>query len=308
MKVLEGHPSAWLGATPEGSSLTIGVFDGVHRGHQRVFAGLTAGDNTTVVVTFDRHPLQVVAPEAAPRLLTSLSHRIDLFGKISIDVVGVLPFEEVRLLSPTEFVQTVIVDAFAARQVAVGTDFRFGHDRTGDLTLLHELGRDWGFELSPIELLEGDGQPISSTAIRILVASGRVAEASRALGRLFELRGVVVRGDGRGHRLGVPTANLSVSDELIVPGRGVYAAWADFDGRRPAAVNVGIRPTFGGTDEIVEAHVLDFEGDLYGDEMALHFHSRIRDELTFESPDELVDAMHRDFAETRNRLKSPEPS
>lgn len=305
MKILEGNPTEWQGTTPSGSSVTIGVFDGVHRGHQRVFKELEAEGLPTVVVTFDRHPLQVVAPEAAPRLLTSLEHRLDLFQEMDIDVVGVLPFEEVRHLKPREFVEKVVVEAFAARVVAVGTDFRFGHDRTGDVDLLHELGKEFGFAFSPVDLIEGEGQPISSTAIRILVASGRVAEAALALGRLFELRGVVVRGDGRGRRLGVPTANLSVMDELIVPGRGVYAAWAGVDGWRPAAVNVGVRPTFGGTTEVTEAHILGFDGDLYGDQLALQFHSRIRDELTFDTPEELVAAMARDLEEATRRLQSP---
>ncbi|HEY5579497.1 MAG TPA: riboflavin biosynthesis protein RibF, partial [Acidimicrobiia bacterium] len=268
----------------------------------------TADGLPSVVVTFDRHPLTVVAPEAAPRLLTSLQQRIELFDSHGVDVVAILAFKEIRNLQAEEFVKEVIAGTFSARSVAVGTDFRFGRDRTGDLELLEALGPGLGFGLLRVPLLEDGGQPISSTAIRIMVAAGRVEEASRALGRPFELRGKVVPGEGRGHALGFPTANLELDQSLLIPGRGVYAAWSGVDGTHPAAVNIGVRPTFGGASEVVEVHILDFEGDLYGQELRLRFQSRIRDERAFGEVDELLTQLHLDLAETRKRLDRRSPT
>ncbi len=303
MRVLRGHPEDWRGVAEAGSAVTIGVFDGVHLGHRRVLSALRDGANELVVVTFDRHPLEVVAPEAAPKLLTSLSQRIDLFDELGVDLVAVLPFAEVRGLSPNDFVKQVVVDAFSARVLAVGTDFRFGRDRTGDVELLQRLADTYAFELRPVRLLEGEGQPVSSTAIRIMVASGRVEEATLALGRPFELRGIVTHGDDRGKALGVPTANLDVDPSHVVPGHGVYAALAvEGETIHRAAVNVGVRPTFGEGGEVVEVHLLDFEGDLYDEELAVRFVARIRDEQAFETVEALVTQLQADLVEVRARL------
>jgi riboflavin kinase/FMN adenylyltransferase len=308
MRVLRGDPASWAATTPDGSAVSIGVFDGVHRGHRVVLADLAdrarqSGGLDRVVITFDEHPLRVVAPEAAPNLLTSEEQRLELFEQLGIDVVALLPFRQVRDFTPDEFIKKVLVEAFHARIVAVGSDFRFGRDRVGDVALLRKAGDVNGFEVDTVQLLSEGGHPLSSTEIRIMIAAGRVENAGEALGRPFELRGRVVPGDGRGQAIGIPTANLDVDPQLVIPGRGVYAAWVPRGGTRyAAAVNVGIRPTFGGEREIVEVHLLDFTGDLYGEELSVHFQSRVRDEQNFESVEALVAQLDQDLEEVRQRL------
>ncbi len=307
MKVLDGDFEAWV--PPEGgAAVAVGVFDGVHRGHQAVLAGLTRraaelGGLVTTVLTFDRHPLEVIAPDRAPRLLTTPQRRAELLAAAGVERLAVLTFDErVRGMTPEDFAAEVLVGALGASLVTVGADFRFGKDRSGDVTELKELGLGLGYYVEEVDLL-GDGAPVSSTRIRAAVAAGDVAEAAAQLGRLFELVGEVVEGDRRGATIGFPTANLALPDNLLLPGRGVYAAWVEVGGAmHPAVVNVGVRPTFGGEREMVEAHLLDFDGDLYGRELSVRFVARLRDEQRFAGVDELVAQIGRDVVAGRARL------
>ncbi len=308
--VLEGDPLGW--STPGPSAISIGVFDGVHRGHRTVIERLlrrAERDNLVpTVLTFHPHPLAVVAPERAPRLLTTVEQRIELLGGLGVEVVGVLPFDRIRNTEPEIFARGVLAERLEARLVAVGTDFRFGHDRAGDVDTLRRVGEECGYEVATVELLNEDDQPISSTRIRRLVAEGRVGEAADILGRPHEVRGRVVAGDGRGRTIGVPTANLEVDPDVALPGDGVYAAWAVVAGSvHPAVVNIGTRPTFDGEARIAEAHLLDFDGDLYGHPLALRFVSRLRGERRFDSVDELVAQIRADVNTAREVLSGVVP-
>jgi riboflavin kinase / FMN adenylyltransferase len=290
--LLEADPLAW--ATDRPSAVAIGVFDGVHRGHQTVIGRLCdrarEQDLQTVALTFDPHPLEFVAPDRAPLLLTTIEQRIQLLGEAGIDVVGVLPFPRIRDMAPRLFAVEVLSLRLRSRVIAVGKDFRFGRDREGDVRYLRTVGAEHGFDVFAIDLVgEFDGSVVSSSRIRDLVAAGEVVEAAELLGRPHTLRGTVVHGDGRGRSIGFPTANLHVPARLAVPGNGVYAAWVEVGGvRHPAVVNIGVRPTFGLDTRAVEAHLLDFEGDLYGRELGLAFVARLRDEQRFDSIEQLV--------------------
>jgi riboflavin kinase/FMN adenylyltransferase len=299
-----------------GSAVTIGAYDGVHLGHQALLAELgrraRAGGLTTAVVTFDRHPASVVRPESAPRLLCDLDQKLELLAACGVERTVVLRFDEERANETAEaFVHEVIEGALDAKLVVVGEDFHFGHGRKGSVGLLTELGGAGGYEVEGVRLRSsGDGplaQAISSTRIRALVADGNVVEAARLLGRPHQVRGVVVRGDRRGGaELGFPTANLDVPGAIALPATGIYAGWYERpDGSRWAsAVSVGRRPTFYGEDGelLVEAFLLDFSGDLYGEVGRLSFVDRLRHELAFDSVDDLVAQMHRDVAATRDLL------
>jgi riboflavin kinase/FMN adenylyltransferase len=308
VKVVRGLPGDWQ-LEWRGRAVSIGVYDGVHRGHRYVLETLRSraaglGGIETAVVTFDPHPLELIAPEAAPRMLTTVDHRIELFAGGGIDVVAVLRFDAaIRDLSPARFVAEVVDDAMSARLVVVGEDFRFGKDRTGHVGLLRELGAAHGFETEIVPLVGGDS-PVSSTHIRALVAAGDVAGAAGALGRFHEVRGTVVPGDGRGRTIGVPTANIAVGDGLAVPARGVYAVRAGPVGEEllPGVANVGIRPTFGGDAETVEVHLLDVDRDLYGLVLRLAFVERIRAERRFEGVGLLVAQIGADIERARGLL------
>lgn len=303
MRVLRGDPASWP-PPGEGHAVTIGVYDGVHLGHQRVLGHLVAeaGRRRLVpaVLTFDVHPLEVVAPEQAPALLTTVEQRLEIFGALRIGLVGVLPFRQmVRSLTPEEFVERILVRGLAAGLVVVGEDFRFGRDRAGDVGELRRLGAEHGFDVEAVDLLATREAPVSSTVIRREVAEGRVEEAARALGRWFELRGTVVEGAGRGREIGIPTANLDLPDGLVLPARGVYAGYGRLRARQvPAALNVGIRPMFPSEREVVEAHLIGFEGDLYGRELTVGFCRRLREERRFDTVEELVAQIRRDIEET----------
>ncbi|MGH8935355.1 MAG: bifunctional riboflavin kinase/FAD synthetase [Acidimicrobiia bacterium] len=310
MKVLRGDPATWE-APPEGSVVTIGVYDGVHRGHHRVLARVVARAEEigarAVVLTFNPHPLALIAPQRAPRLLTTIEQRLDLFGRLGLELAAVLTFDErTRNLGPEAFVEQVLVQGLAARVVAVGEDFRFGRDRAGDVEILAELGERYGFVVEPISLVEVGGEALSSTAIRRAIAAGDVEEAARGLGRCPTLRGIVMRGDARGQQLGFPTANLEVPLDVVIPARGIYAGWARIgEKEHPAAISVGVRPTFAdGEAEVVEAYLLDFEADLYGRELDIGLCERLRDEQRFDSVEELVEQMHRDVEEVRRRQRA----
>jgi riboflavin kinase/FMN adenylyltransferase len=307
----------WLGLdeVPEDwgpSVVTIGVFDGVHRGHQRILAGAAGAAREfglpLVVVTFDPHPSEVIRPGTHPALLCSLRRRSQLLAEFGADAVCVLQFTlEFSHLRPEEFVRAVLAERLHARRVVVGENFRFGHRAAGDLALLAELGEKYDFRAEGIPLLAQDGVIMSSSAIRELVAAGDVAGAARGLGRPHRVEGVVVRGEQRGKALGVPTANLETAEHAAVPADGVYAGWLaslDADGqetaRWPAAISIGTNPTFDGQHRVVEAYALDRDDlDLYGVHVAVDFAARLRGMVRFDSVDALVAQMRADIAEAR---------
>ena len=269
--------------------VAVGEFDGVHLGHREVIRG------SDTVLTFDPHPLAVVRPEAAPKLLTSLDVKADLIATLGVQELVVLQFDEhFARQSPEEFVDQVLVARLGATRVSVGENFRFGHRAAGDPALLEADAR---FETRVVPLVEVDGEVVSSSHIRGLVLAGEVELATRFLGAPFQLRGEVVVGDRRGRSLGFPTANLVPDESLVYPGHGVYAACADGS---CAAVNVGVRPTFGtGRGVLIEAFLLDRDVDLYGQKLGIEFLNRLRGERRFESVDALVAQMHRDVERTR---------
>jgi len=303
-----------------GRAVTIGAFDGVHRGHYELLRlvrelGL-ARDLRATVVTFDRHPAEVVRPASAPLLLTTLDQKLELLGATGfVDECLVLPFDESRSKEPAEdFVEAVLAGVLRTRMLVVGDDFHFGYRRRGDVALLKRMGADLGFEVLGLGLVAAPaGAPASpgaptysSTRVRELLALGDVAGAAEVLGRPHEVRGTVGRGDGRGRQLGVPTANVQVPPRLCLPDEGVYAGTlVDGTGtERVAAVSVGRRATFYAErgELLVEAHVLDFDGDLYDQEVAVRFHHRVRGQLRFEGPDavdQLVAQMHADVEHVR---------
>jgi riboflavin kinase/FMN adenylyltransferase len=299
-----------------GAVVTIGAYDGVHLGHQavlRLVRELAAARGfEAALVTFDRHPAEVVRPESAPRLLTTLEQRLELLDATGdLDLCWVLTFDEARSKEAAEeFVREVLVDGIGARLVVVGADFHFGHRRGGNVPLLERMGAELGFEVLGLGLVavEGDttGTPYSSTRIRELLGKGDVAEAARLLGRPHEVRGVVERGDQRGaEHLGVPTANLTVPERICLPADGVYAGTfvAEDEVERPAAVSVGTRPTFyEDGDVLVEAYVLDFDGDLYGQRVKVRFREWIRGQERFDTTEALIEQMDADVEETRRIL------
>jgi riboflavin kinase / FMN adenylyltransferase len=269
--------------------VAVGTFDGVHRGHREVIAGSDS------VLTFEPHPVSVVAPQHTPKLLTTLEVKAELIASLGVEELIVIPFDaEFAARSADDFIDGVLVGALGATQVAIGENFRFGHKAQGDPRL---LAADESFTTVVHPLLEVDGEIVSSSHIRGLVLAGEVAQATHFLGAPFQLRGEVSHGDERGRELGFPTANLIPDEDLACPGHGVYACLAD---GRPAAVSIGVRPTFKtGRGELIEAYVLDFAGDLYGAELRLEFLERLRGERRFDTPDALIEQMHRDVARTR---------
>jgi riboflavin kinase/FMN adenylyltransferase len=297
---------------PEGSAVTIGAYDGVHRGHRALLGELSreagARHLSSAVVTFDRHPATVVRPDSAPLLLTDLEQKLELLARCGIERTLVVPFDRARADETAEdFVHEVLVGDFGARLVVVGEDFHFGHGRKGNVALLRELGSELGFEVIGIGLSASGGDPVSSTRIRHLVADGDVAGAAELLGRAHEVRGTVVPGDGRGGAvLGFPTANVDVPEDIALPGDGIYAGYHRRpDGStHPAAISVGRRPTFypSAPRPLVEAYLLDFEGDLYGERAGVSFVARLRPERRFESVEALVAQMHADVADARSVL------
>jgi riboflavin kinase/FMN adenylyltransferase len=286
-----------------GTAVTIGAYDGVHRGHQFVIGHLRRlaadGGLDSVVLTFDRHPAAVVRPESAPKLLTDLGQKLELLAATGADHTVVLRFDQARSQEePEDFVRTVLVDALRARVVVVGEDFHFGRGRRGNVELLASMGGSLGFEVAHVPLLEG----ASSTAVRRRLEAGDVVGAAELLGRPHEVRGTVVRGDERGRELGYPTANIAVPGDILLPAPGIYAGW--YGGGQAAAISVGRRPTFkgGGSPVVLEAYLLDFSGDLYGQQARVSFVSRLRDEERYDSVDELTRQMALDVEATRAAL------
>jgi riboflavin kinase / FMN adenylyltransferase len=276
--------------------VAVGSFDGVHLGHREVIRGSDS------VLTFDPHPTAVVAPAHTPRLLTPLAVKAELVAQLGVAELIVIPFDaRFAKRSAREFVEQVLVGALTATHVSVGENFRFGNRAQGDPPMLQA---DERFQTRVVALLEVEGEIVSSSHIRGLVAAGEVELAQRFLGRCFQLRGEVVHGDERGRELGFPTANLIPDEALACPGHGVYACLARHPACGPepvaAAVSIGVRPTFEtGRGELIEAYLLDFDGDLYGQELRLDFLARLRGERRFASAEELVEQMRRDVARTR---------
>jgi riboflavin kinase/FMN adenylyltransferase len=275
---------------PRPRRLAVGTFDGVHLGHREVIRG------ADTVLTFDPHPSAIVSPNASPPLLTTLERKAELLEDVGVDELVVIPFDkEFAARSAAEFIDEVLVGTLGATHVSVGENFRFGHKAQGDTDMLAADGR---FETRVVPLLEIDGEVVSSSHIRGLVLGGAVMYADRLLGAPFVVQGEVVHGDERGRDLGFPTANLVPRTGYVTPGHGVYACRTG-DGH-VAAVNVGVRPMFvTGRGELIEAYLLDFDGDLYGTELRLDFLKRLRGEKRFASVDALVEQMHLDVEEAR---------
>jgi riboflavin kinase/FMN adenylyltransferase len=272
----------------------------------------------SAVVTFDRHPASVVRPESAPLLLTDLDQKLELLASTGIDHTLVVHFDEERSREPAEeFVTEVLAGRLATRAIVVGDDFHFGHQRRGNVAMLRTMGAELGFDVRGIELVGIDGAPasdpddrVSSTAIRAALAAGELEAANAMLGRAHEVRGVVVPGDGRARELGFRTANLTVPADICLPADGIYAGWyLRPDGvPRPAALSLGKRPTFYERAEtsLLEAHLLDFDGHLYDEPARVRFVRRLRDELKFDSVDDLVVQMGRDCDDARKVLSTLE--
>jgi riboflavin kinase/FMN adenylyltransferase len=269
--------------------VAVGEFDGVHLGHREVISGCDT------VLTFEPHPLAVIRPEAAPRLLTSLEAKAELIADLGVRELVVIPFDHAfAARGPESFIDDVLLGKLNAEHVAVGENFRFGRGAAGDTEMLRAQPQ---FSTRVVELVEVDGEVVSSSHIRGLVIAGDVERAARFLGAPFQIRGEVVSGDQRGRELGYPTANIVPDESLICPGHGVYAAWAD---GHCAAVSVGVRPTFGtGRGVLVEAYLLDRDDDLYGHVLRVDFISRLRGERRFETVDGLIEQMRLDVERTR---------
>ena len=295
-------------SSARGRGVAIGIFDGVHRGHASMLEDLARRTRAigaeTLVYTFDPHPARLLSPAHAPLLIEPLEERLRRLEALGMDAVFVEPFTaELATMAPAAFVEDRLVGALGARLVVVGENFTFGAGARGDARLLGELGAKSGFEVHVAPLFRHRHQVVSSTVIRALVGAGDVRLAAELLGHRFALFGRVVRGDGRGRRLEIPTANLAPRNELI-PATGVYATWAEgVFGRAKSVTNVGYAPTFGVTDLRVETHLLDVDPpSLRGTDMTLEFEERLRDEQTFSSAPALVEQIHEDVREARRRL------
>ena len=287
MKVWTGDPRGWGPRPPTGTVLTIGVFDGVHRGHRAVLGALAeraraAGNLGKAVVTFDVHPRSVVVPARAPKMLTTLARRLEILEEIGIDYVGVLPFDRIRHLPPEEFIRRVVVDGFGARTVMVGRGFRYGAGRTGDVASLREAGEMLGFDVDARRLLKSAQGPISSSSIRRYIADGDVATANRLLGRLHELAARVTGSAGEGRRSGLQVADVEADSSMAIPGQGLYAAWTvTRDGTFPAVCDIAARrPRSGSTGSTgsIRSHSLDPADELPPGEVRIRFAGRLGDQ------------------------------
>lgn len=307
MNVYRDDPLTW-NTDGRRTAIAIGVFDGVHRGHVSVLKRLheRAEGLPVIAMTFAVHPDEVVTGLPAPPALAPLDRRIELLGDLDLDGVAVIDFdEEVRQLSPDEFIKKYIVDGLNASLVSVGEDFRFGYEAEGNVDSLRLRGGEYGFDVIVTPIVDIHGTEVRSSAIRAAVASGGVALASSMLGRPFEIEGTVVPGDFRGRTIGFPTANITMPDCLVRPATGVYAVRCEVDGMQYLGVsNVGTRPTFGGGEETIEVHLLDTDEDLYGRTMRVRFADRLRSEQQFESVDGLIAQIEMDIAEARTLLSS----
>lgn len=291
-----------------GAVVTVGTFDGLHRGHQRVLAEVVErarqGQLTSVLVTFDPHPLEIVNPAACPKLLTLPDEKQELLAGTGLDRVVMLPFtREVAQLSPEEFIRRLRAE-HALKQLVLGHDHAFGRGRSGDEALVRRLGAAEGFEVAVVDAVREDGQPISSTLIRAAVAHGELARAARWLGRPYGLLGRVVPGAGRGRTIGIPTLNLAPPDtRKLLPPDGVYAVWVWWRGTRYGGMmNQGPRPSFAEQGRTLEVHVFDFAADVYGETVRVEWVERLRDVQAFPSRDALVAQLERDRQAARESL------
>lgn len=291
--------------------LAIGAFDGVHRGHQEILRKLTDGAHraraTVVVLTFHPHPVVVLRGFQEPLYLTTPERRAELLGENGVDVIITLPFtRNVAALTAQQFLSQLQAN-LKMRQLWVGYDFAMGRNREGTAEVLRQLGPTFGYTFREIPAVLVDGEVVSSSQIRTLLAAGDVRQAARKLGRNYQVEGIVIPGDGRGHTIGIPTANMQTAPQIFLPERGVYACWAEIEGqRRPAATNIGIRPTFdnvpSSASSTLEAHLLDFQGDLYGRKITLEFITRLRGEQRFANASMLVSQIHQDIFNVREAL------
>jgi riboflavin kinase / FMN adenylyltransferase len=293
----------------DGTVATVGAFDGVHRGHQAVLAEIVrrarAQGLASLIVTFDPHPLEVVNPPAAPRLLTLPAERRDLLEALGLDRIELLRFTpELARLAPEEFVRRVLRAQYGMRELVLGYDHGFGRGRTGDVALVRQLASEDGFSVDVVEAVRDDGQPISSSLIRTAVAHGDLAAAERWLGRRYGAMGVVERGAGRGRTIGVPTINLAPPDSRkLLPPDGVYAVRVNWRGvSYGGMMNQGPRPTFGIAARALEIHLFDFAGELYGETVTVEWVRRLRDVQTFPSREALVAQIERDAVAARQVL------
>jgi riboflavin kinase/FMN adenylyltransferase len=309
-------PEEWLARFPDAAHravLTVGNFDGVHRGHQEILREVrdTAARSRDVsaVLTFYPHPARVLRPQQAPLLLMTLDQRLAAVEQLGIDAAFVLRFDsDLAKVNAEEFVRRYLVDTLRARAVLVGGNFRFGHRQAGDVALLKDLGTRSGFEVIVEPPVTQDGAIVSSTLIRAAVSDGRVEDASRLLGRPFALAGEIRTGTGQGRKLIVPTLNLAADNELL-PANGVYATRAVVAGKTyDAATNVGLRPTFEGTRVTVESHLLDFSDDLTSGKMEVQFHSKLREERKFSGPEALRAQVLKDIEQARDYFRALVPN
>lgn len=311
-RILEGSA---LPSLPNGSVVTVGTFDGVHRGHQALLAELRRRadeiEAPAVVVTFDRHPASVVRPESAPRLLSTLAQRLELFTAAGVDYVHMLRFDEARSLeTPEDFMNDVVVGMWHARVAVEGENFHFGHRRRGDMPALEAMGARLGFKVHTVALVVDEllDTPISSEAIRAALARGDIDTTTRLLGREFEIQGVVEHGDKRGRELGFPTANVAVPGDIQLPADGVYAGWYERpDGSvHRTAISIGRRPTFYAENGLllVEPHLLDFDDDLYFEHARVRIEAWLRGQVKFDSIDALIAQLEQDVEATRRLADS----
>ena len=292
--------------------LTLGNFDGVHLGHQRIFKELKEEarkiDGEAIVFTFDPHPLQILAPQRCPPLITPFKKKLMLMERSGIDVLIVATFDlGLANIMPEAFVKQILVDEIEAKKILVGYNYYFGKDRKGNVKMLIRLGEKFGFEVKVIEAMKVNDIPISSSKIRELIQDGKMPDAAQLLGRNYLLIGKVIWGADRGKQLGFPTANLEILNGLY-PKTGVYAVEVIMgDKTYPGVADVGYNPTFGQNPLSVEVHILNFSRDIYGEEIQLIFLERIRDEKAFENPDSLARQIRKDIAVARKILLRPSP-
>lgn len=289
--------------------LTIGNYDGIHIGHQKIIELVIERarrlSGTSMLMTFDPHPLSILKPDTYTRLITPLHMKKQLIEKTGIEVLFVVPFNEMfKRIAPEDFIKEVLVNTLGVKGVIVGYDFTFGKGGTGNVELLAQAGHEYGFYFEAVPAITTDGEKIGSNKIRKLIMSGEVAQAARFLGRPHMIDGVVVRGENRGKGMGFPTINLDTFAELV-PKNGVYVTEVEVEGKRmPSVTNIGFNPTFGGKKFLMETHILNFSRDLYDREVIIYFHDRIRDEMKFKSIDELKERITKDVALAKEYFKT----